>query len=56
MKNIGTATKKYSIAPYIFRTFKIEIEESYISAIKQGVIAGLIGVLCVLGTVILWLS
>lgn len=56
MKIAGTVTKKYSSVLYIFKNFKLEIEEPYILAIKQGVIAGLIGVVCVLGAVILWLS
>ena len=56
MKNIGTGTKNYIVGLNVFKISKIEIDETYITAIKQGIFAGLAGVLCILGSVILWLS
>jgi hypothetical protein len=56
MKYIDTLTKRYFIAPYIVGKFRIQIEDSYVSAVKQGIIAGMLGVLLVMSVVILLLS
>ena len=56
MKNIGRVTKKYVITLNELKKFNMEIDKTYISSIKQGAMAGLIGALSILSAVILWLS